>query len=201
MRIVITGTSGVGKTYLETLLSQKFGFIPIPKYTDRPQRPGEVEGNGIHFLSSVQMAKRNKNNDFFFTLNYVGFLYGWMREDLEKYSDKNISIAITLESLSDLLKTNLDFIPILLTVDEQNFALLELRIKKQLDYNNLDAIKKKDADKIIEQRLKFAKEEIGNNKKYIEVVEKTEKGKVFKIKDDSTLANEILPYISSLKEQ
>ena len=62
-RIVITGTSGVGKTYLESLLHNDFGFIQLPKYTNRPKRPGEIEGNGIFFVEKNELV--NSNNKYF----------------------------------------------------------------------------------------------------------------------------------------
>lgn len=196
MRIAITGTSGVGKTFLETLLSDKYGFIQIPKYTNRPKRPSEIEGKGIFFRSKEDLIQYK--NDYFFMLEYMGYLYKWKKEDLDRYQNNNVSIGITLESMTRIVDSKLDFIPILLYIDPSNIKFLEKRIKKQLDYNNLNTNKKIEADKIIAQRLDAVIIESQNIDKYIDIISKSKSGKAFMIQNDSTIGSEVIPYILSL---
>lgn len=196
MRIAITGTSGVGKTFLESLLSEKYGFIQIPKYTNRPKRPSEIEGKGIYFKTIEDLLMHK--NEYFFMLEYMGYVYKWKKEDLDRYQNKNISIGITLESMSRIIDSKLDFIPILLYIDPSNIKFLEKRIKKQLDYINLTQDKKKEADTIISKRLDAVIIESKNINDYIDALSKTKYGKAFMIKDDSTLESEVIPYILNL---
>ena len=135
MRIAIIGTSGVGKTFLETLLCSEHEFVQIPKYTDRPKRPTEESGKGIFFMNRSELEKNNKN--YFFELNYAGFLYKWKKDDLEKNKSNNITIAITLESLQSLLDRDLNFIPIMLYTNIEDMDFLIERIKNQLQYSEL----------------------------------------------------------------
>ena len=193
LRIVITGTSGVGKTYLESLLQNDFDFIQLPKYTNRPKRPGEIEGNGIYFLKKIELINNVKN--YFFSLDYTGYTYSWKTEDLNKYNNNNVTMAITLESLSRFLKKDLNFIPIVLYVDKDNLELLRERIKLQLDYSNLNTEGKLKSDYIIKDRIELAKIESGNIEKYINLINKNGKGRAFKIIDDSTIPKEVIPYI------
>jgi guanylate kinase len=195
-RIVITGTSGVGKTYLESLLHNDYGFIQLPKHTNRPQRPGEVEGRGIFFVEKSELI--NSNNKYFFSLDYSGYTYSWKNSDLEANILNNVTMAITLESLSGLLDTNQGFIPIILYIDKNNIDLLIERIKLQLDYYNLNDVEKDEADKIIEKRINLAKEESTKIDKYLVNITTQNKGKAFKIIDDLTIPDEVVPYILSL---
>lgn len=195
-RIVITGTSGVGKTFLESLLQEEYGFIQIPKYTNRPKRPGEIAGKGIFFVDKDELEKHK--DDYFFSLNYTGFTYSWKKSDLEKNINNNITIAITLEALPGLLEKNIGFIPIILYIDQNNIELLEERIKIQLDYFNLNKSEQKEADIIISKRLELAKKESQNIDKYLNSITKENKGRAFKITDDLTIPNEVIPYIIGL---
>lgn len=194
MRIAISGTSGVGKTYLEKILSEKYNFKQLPKTTDRKQRPHEIEGQGIFFKTRAQIEK--SISEYFFTLEYAGHIYAWKSSDLKRYN--NCSVAITMESMSDLLAKDLNFIPILLYIDKNNLKFLEQRIKNQLNFDSLRAVDKLEVKAKIEERLKLAKHELQDIEKYIAIVESVPKGKAFKIHNDDTIYQDILPYIESL---
>lgn len=195
MRIAISGTSGVGKTYLEKVLANKYNFVQLPKTTDRKQRPNEINGQGIIFKTRDQIEK--SISKYFFTLEYAGHIYAWKNTDLKRY--KNCSVAITMESMSDLLAKNLNFIPILLYINNNNLKFLERRIKNQLNFNCLSALNKLEAKAKIDERIKLAKSELENIEKYIKIVESVPKGKAFRILSDDTIYQEIIPYIESLK--
>ena len=196
MRFVITGTSGVGKTFLENVLQEKYGFIQIPKYTDRPKRPNEIEGKGIYFVDRNELQRPNHN--YFFKLSYIGNIYGWKVEDLRNAKNKNLTIAITMESLQSLLTKDLEFIPILLYTKLDQMDQLTARIKKQLDYDNLSPENKLKADQTIQKRLALAETETKNIDKYIKIVQGAKGGKAFNIISDDTLFTEVIPYIQSL---
>lgn len=194
MRIAISGTSGVGKTYLEKILAEKYIFKQLPKTTDRKQRPHEIEGQGIFFKTRAQIEK--SLSEYFFTLEYAGHIYAWEKSNLKRYN--NCSVAITMESVSGLLAKNLNFIPILLYIDKNDLNFLEQRIKNQLNFDSLNKLDQLDAQAKIEERLKLAKQELQDIDKYIAIVESVPKGKAFKIQNDDTIYQEILPYIESL---
>lgn len=195
MRLAITGTSGVGKTFLETMLHEKYDFIQIPKYTNRPQRPDEIEGKGIYFIKDGTEASISKSPDYFFHLEYMGFNYGWKKFDLEKHSQQNITIAITLESLPRLLKLELGFVPIFLYIRPENNNLLMQRLKRQLKFNELSGHQKAEAEATISRRIKAAINESNRNQDYISLVNKT--GMSFEIKNDNTILEEVIPYIKA----
>lgn len=195
MRIAITGTSGVGKTYLEQLLTKELGFVQLPKTTNRHKRPNEIDGQGIKFRSRNDIE--NEIDKYFFYLEYMENIYVWEKMDLKK--NKNCTIAITLESMGRLLDLKLKFIPILLYIDVNNLSLIKKRIKRQLGYKDLSLIDKNEADIIINKRMELAHKESETINKYIELISKrSKKGRAFKIIDDTTLIKEVIPYIKSL---
>ena len=176
--LVICGTSGVGKTYLEEALEKKGISWQLPKYFDRENRPGERKDKNIS-LSPLEWQRQK--DKFFFTLGYSGFNYGWKRSDFPK--DKRVSLAITLDSLKRFVIDNHGFIPILLWVNKENLVLLKKKMKARGD-----------TDEKIEQRLILANKEIDKEDYYRKVV--TENGGiVVLIKNDRTIFDELIPEI------
>lgn len=179
--LVIAGTSGVGKTYLEEYLESQKLTWQLPKYFDRPNRPDERRDKNISLNKTEWMSARQ---EFFFTLHYSGYHYGWKRSDMK--NGKISTLAITLESLEEFLRTNTNFIPLLLWIDWEHLALLEQRMKIRGD-----------TDETIKKRLILAKEEIKAYSTYKDVTEKF-KGLVIYIKDNTTIYKELIPQIPSL---
>jgi len=178
---VITGTSGVGKTFLEEELEKKKITFQIPKYTDRPRRLGD-DLKKLICLSSVEFEENRKN--FFFTLKYNGHNYGWKRDDLKKEA---VTLAITQESLENFLKNNPNFLPILLEVKIDNLEMLRQRM-----------IKRGESQDKITKRLDLAKEELINIDKYRNIVKKYQ-GLIFEIKNDKTIFEEVIPKLARKK--
>ena len=176
--LVITGTSGVGKTFLEEELEKRKLSFQLPKYTDRKARPGENSSKLI-CLSSHEFQENRVN--FFFTLKYGDFNYGWKRKDLK---NGVITLAITQDSLEGFMKKNPDFWPVLLEVEEKNFEMLVKRMERRGE--SLEKINK---------RLEMAKIEFKNRESYRNIVKKYQ-GLVFDIKDDKTIFEEVIPELA-----
>jgi len=194
---IFTGTSGVGKTYLEEVLQEKYNFYPLIKYTDRDPRPGEVNTNAIQFIGKDGFNKAIKSNEFIFTLSYVGNRYGWKRKDIEAHANQHLTLAVTLESMKKIFDSLPNYVPILLYIKKDNFGLIEQRMKMRENYDSLDNESKTKVDEKIKQRLLLADQETKNIQEYIKIIE-DHNGKVFTIKDDNTLFGEVIPFI--LKE-
>jgi len=180
--LVICGTSGVGKTFLEEELEKRKISFQLPKYFDRDNRPGERKNKNIS-LSKGEFLKIR--NEFFFTLEYNGCNYGWKRKDKKK--DRPVSLAITLKDLESFLKENKDFRPVLLWVDKGDLEIIKERMKKRGDPKEK-----------IEQRMSLAREELKNREEYGRIV-KENKGEIFKIKNDKTIFDEVIPRIVTLE--
>lgn len=185
MNLIITGTSGVGKSFLEEELQKTGKFYPLPKYTDRSLRPGE-DPSKIISLTNLIFQKLTSQNKFFFTLSYSGHNYGWAKEDLNKFKNKFATLAVTLDSLFDFFKTDQSFLPILLDISIKDLSLLKKRLSLRGD--NPDQIK---------ARLSLARNEINNIQKYKTLVRKHH-GLIFNITDNQTIFNEVIPKVTSL---
>jgi guanylate kinase len=191
---IISGTSGAGKTYLEELLEREHGFYQLVKYMDRDPRPGELDNNKVSFTTKSQFVKMKENDEFIFTLEYVGNNYGWTKEDYDKHNEMNRTMGVTLESLKDFPRKIPNFIPVMLHIEPSNFALISDRIKsRELDKEMTDQQKEIVQEKI-DKRLKLAKEEYEKFDEYRTIVE-SNGGKIFSIESDETIHKEVIPWI------
>lgn len=191
---VITGTSGVGKTHLERELTINHDFYQLPKLTDRPARDEEKNTSSLISLSRDQFTQYEIEDQFFFRLDYRDNRYGWRKSDLSANRDKNITLAITMESLPDFLLQNSSFIPVLLTVDPQNIDLISNRMLNRFDLTTKTLQQKMQINEDVEKRLQLAMQELSQIDKYIRIVEKYN-GHTFIIKDDTTLYQVVIPKI------
>lgn len=178
--IVIVGSSGLGKTFLEEELEKRGVSFQLPKYFDREAREGERKDKNI---SLSREEWKRKEGEFFFKLAYNGYNYGWREADKR---EGGVSIAITLKDLEAFLEENGDFVPVLLWMREENFGVLEDRMRKRGE-----------GEEKITQRIRLAKEEFKEMEKYFKQV-KNKAGMIFEIKDDKTIFEEVIPKIMTL---
>lgn len=176
--VVITGTSGVGKTYLEEKLAETGLFSPLPKIVDRPRRAGD-NPQMIIPISTQEFLARKKAGEFFFTLEYIGNHYGWLKADLK--AGGRHTLAITLKSLKPFLEQNSSFLPILLDILPKNFSLLEKRMRSRGE-----------PEEKIKQRLALANAEYREMAQYRQTI-KDYQGLVFEVESDSTIPEIVVP--------
>lgn len=178
--IVISGSSGLGKTFLEEELEKRNISTGLPKYFDRENRAGERKDKNI----SMSLNEwKSMEKEFFYTLEYNGHNYGWKESDKK---EGRVTLAITLKDLSGFMKKNRDFLPVVLWIKEENIGLLEKRMRKRGE-----------SEEKIKERMGLAKKELREMEKYLKVVKKFD-GLIFEIKDDQTIFEEIIPKIMSL---
>ena len=191
---IITGTSGVGKTFVEIELETNYKFYQLIKYMDRSPRQAELHDPKYRFLSKGEYTGFDNDDKFAFTLEYMGNRYGWTKEDVKSHSDSNLTIGVTLESLRRIFDSLPDFIPIYLHVEKINIDLLKQRLVRREDYSDLDDIMKKVIDQKIQKRVDLALFEAGKYEEYKKIVE-DHGGRVFNIQNDNTVFDEVIPYI------
>lgn len=179
--LVIVGTSGVGKTFLERELDKLGLYSQIPMYTNR--QPRKEDGNGIVCLSDEDFKKNIKY--FSYCLEYCDHVYGWKKVDMEK---NPISLDLTLEDLEDFMKKFPNFLPVLLEITLDDLPMLVKRMEKRGD-----------SPEIIRIRLNKTRDELKNMDKYRKDVRKY-KGLIFQIKGDKTIFEEVIPELVKMRE-
>lgn len=190
--VAITGTSGVGKSFLEQVLAQEFGFVPLTKYLTREARIGEKDVVAVSLEGYEEMK-----DEFFFTCTYAGIFYGWLERELE--DDVRQTIAVPLEDMRRLLEGARGelFVPIFLYVKMSDVEMLVSRMKKREKYDQLVGETRNKVDKKIAERIALMEKDLERNEELCDLVH-SYGGDAFEIVSDETLFNEVIPFI--LKE-
>jgi len=196
---VIVGITGVGKTFLELELQNKHGFYAWPKYTDREELRKEEEG-ATNIVPILKEEFQTMLPDFIFTMKYLNNNYGWRRQDYAQNRDKNITLAMTLENLANFMVKVPGFMPIMLHIELSNFGLIENRVRRRDGFENMTPEQQKFVNEKIQERLISARYDLEKFQFYQNIVNKYG-GKIFVIKDDNTIYNEVIPFILSNKEK
>lgn len=190
---VIVGITGAGKTFLELQLQSKHGFYPWPKYTDRVEKRKEETGT-TNIVNVSKESFQQMIPDFLFNMKYLNNNYGWRRQDYVENRDKNITLAMTLENLANFMVKVPGFMPIMLHVDIENFGLIESRVKQRENFENLTPEEQKLVNEKVQERLISARYDLERYAFYQKIVMKYG-GKVFSIKDDTSVHTEVIPFM------
>ena len=144
MLVILYGVSGAGKdTIKKELIKREENIITIPSYTDRPMRPGDVEGGTYHFVSTDEFEKMIKNNELYEYNVHHDHYYGTSKKIFnEKVKEgkiivKDIDVNGT-EHLANLLKDDMKVVTIFLRVPKEE---LEKRLKNRIDKPSIKEIK------------------------------------------------------------
>lgn len=98
--IVLIGESGAGKSLIEKILSDKYGYKRTVSYTTRPPRQGEIDGVDYHFISKNEYAEKFSEGFFAETGSYNGWFYGTTKD---QYC-KNTVCVLTPHGLRQIRK-------------------------------------------------------------------------------------------------
>ena len=136
MLVILSGVSGAGKdTIKKELIKREENIITIPSYTDRPMRPGDVEGGTYHFVSTEEFEKMIKNNELYEYNVHHDHYYGTSKKIFnEKVKEgkiivKDIDVNGT-ENLVKLLEKDMKVVTIFLRVPKEE---LQRRLEHRVD--------------------------------------------------------------------
>ena len=79
--ICLIGGSASGKSTVEKILCNEYGFTKLTSYTTRQPRDGEINGVDYHFISDEEFIKKEKEGFFAEHAVYNGWRYGSAVED------------------------------------------------------------------------------------------------------------------------
>lgn len=98
--IILVGESASGKSTVERILAEKYGYIKTVSYTTRPKRNGEIDSVNYNFISQDEFAEKLKSDFFVETGAYNGWFYGTTKN---QYS-KNTVCILTPHGLRQIKK-------------------------------------------------------------------------------------------------
>ncbi|HSX27618.1 MAG TPA: hypothetical protein VLG25_02450 [Patescibacteria group bacterium] len=181
--LVVAGPSGIGKTYLAELLMTRFPgvFEQGDWYTTRQPRPNEVFTDRI-FVSESEFLKREKAGQFFIAEKFHDNWYGLPNSLFQK--NKHV-----------IVNTWPGLIPRF--IDKKGTLLLGLTVEPESSLNLLKArmAKRGYTEKQMLERLELAQKDINDMNSVASNI--LQNGKIFTIKDNSTLGIEVIPWVET----
>lgn len=87
--LIISGPSGIGKSYIANYLSEEHNFQRIVPVTTRMPRIGEVNGISYHFLNEETYGQIQASGDLFMTNDFFGARYGFQHSEVQKIIAEN----------------------------------------------------------------------------------------------------------------
>ena len=98
--IILVGESASGKSTIEKILDEKYGYNKTVSYTTRPPREGEKDGVDYNFIHADDFAE--KFNDGYFV--EVGAYNNWWYGTREEQYSKNTVCVLTPHGLRQIKK-------------------------------------------------------------------------------------------------
>ena len=139
--IILVGESASGKSTIEKILADKYGYKKTVSYTTRPPRDGEVNGVDYHFITEDEYIEKFHSKFFIETGAYEEWLYG-STED--QYSDKTVCVLTPhgLRQIRNNLGDKLDINAFYIKVPRKDRLIQALQrgddIDKAMDRNKRD---------------------------------------------------------------
>lgn len=182
--IIISGPSGVGKDTIVACL-QKLGlkFNKIKTITCRPPRPGEKRKKRYFFVTSSEFKRLIKKKKLVEFSRVYGYYYGSLKEEVAKKLKKSKLVLIQVDPQGARKWQKLYPKSKVIFLIPPSLSFLKKRLRKRGE----------DPPDIIKRRLKDAKKELTNLKRWDEVIV-NEEGKSLKT------AKEVLKIIREFLE-
>ena len=96
--IVLSSPSGAGKTSISKKILQKDNKISLSiSCTTRPKRKGEINKKDYIFLSEEDFQKQIKNGDFLEFASVFGYLYGTLRQTVNRFFNKKRDVLFDID--------------------------------------------------------------------------------------------------------
>lgn len=160
--VVLSSPSGGGKTTIfHAILKKHPNYSYSISTTTRPPRANEKNGMDYHFISEKQFLEKIKKGEFVEWAFVHGYRYGTLKTTVQEAFERESII------LFDLDVQGAESMKKAFPIDAVNIFILPptpVELEKRL------RARKSDSDKVIEQRLKNAEEEIKRTPHYDYVV-------------------------------
>lgn len=179
--LIITGPSGVGKTYLSDFLTSNYPelFHTLKITTTRKPRLVGADSDRS-FLSLEDFENMEKAGKFFASGPYNGNYYGF--PFIPKNPTHNLIFNIWPELIPDFTKID-NLTLVTLTVADDNIDLIVRRLKERY----------KQKPDTLQKRLNTVASDLEIIKRHSSLI--NQHGQVFFIEDDKSIHTDVIPYI------
>ena len=86
--IILVGESASGKSTIEKILANKYGYKKTVSYTTRPPREEEINGVDYHFITEKDFIDKQFNNELVEYTTFNGWFYGSPISSLDNNREK-----------------------------------------------------------------------------------------------------------------
>lgn len=162
MLFVLSSPSGAGKTTLsKSLLASDDGIALSVSATTRPPRPGEVDGQDYHFLTTETFREQREQGEFLESAEVFGNHYGTPKAPVMASIEagRDVLFDIDWQGKQQLEETARDDLVAVFILPPSR-AALEDRLKRRAQ----------DSDEVVAQRMAMADAEISHYAEYDYVI-------------------------------
>jgi len=163
---ILSSPSGAGKTTITRALLERDTELTVSvSVTTRAPRPGEVDGKDYHFISKAEFDRMVENKELLEHAKVFGNYYGTPLEPVEAALDKSQDIIFDIDwQGTQQLKQKLvnDLVTVFILPPSQEELERRLRSRQQ------------DDEKIIQERMRKASDEISHYSEYDYIIINTD---------------------------
>lgn len=180
MLFILTGPSGIGKSHLSNELASD-GFEIISRVSTRAPRPNDNSTDMKH-VSLDEYKEMESKGEFLVSEEFGGNWYGFLKSELLNNAEKPKAVVTWPEIVELFVERMENVIPVYLDISDENIEVLIQRMKERGD-----------DEESIKKRVELTK----SARNYLETKKEMfqEYGKVFDIVDNTTLYDEVIPWI------
>ena len=133
--IILSGPSGVGKTYLEKYLIQHHNFKRIQSTVTRSMRPGEINGLDYEFITEEEYKQFELRGAFVTSLHAVSAYRGLRKEHvINIMKERKIPICVLVpQVMEQFIKAYPNTIAIFLKPHDTNLLINRMRLRKDTE--------------------------------------------------------------------
>lgn len=95
--LTLTGPSCAGKSTMEKMLREQYGFVPLISTTTRAPRAGEVDGESYYFIDRAIFQDMAERGQFVENVEFNGNFYGVSAQEIERVAALNKPIVLIVE--------------------------------------------------------------------------------------------------------
>lgn len=145
MIVILSGITGVGKSYIKKHIIEKLNFKNIVIVTTREKRENEVNGIDKHFVNEQEFENLQKQGKTSVNFEFLENKYAYYTKDL--ISDENSITELHYDTIEEFKKVAKNVISIYVKPKKIKLAI------KQLKLRGLPSIVEKNRIKEIKQQI------------------------------------------------